>query len=102
MGRAAARTGSDLHMKTFAAATLAFFVRVFEDEAAFKFFFDKIHLGTDEEHHRLRVDQHFHAFLLHHLIELAHLVGILDGIGQAGAAARADADLDPDGGFTAL
>src|SRR4051794_22333314 len=73
--------GSDV--EGFAAAAAALLVRIAESEARLDLVFDIIHLGADDEHGRLRVDQDGDALVLDHLVELALLVGIFERIGKA-------------------
>src|SRR5580693_183098 len=81
-----------LDVKRLAAAAAALLVGIAEDKAVFELFLDVIHLGAEDEHDRLGVDQHGDSLVLNDLVELALLVGIFERVTEAGAAARAHAD----------
>src|SRR6185295_5851875 len=55
-----------------------------------------VHLGAEQEQHRLRIDQYLDALVLHDLVGWFDIVGVFDGIGLTGAAAVLDADAQPD------
>src|SRR5215212_9185739 len=71
-------------------------VRVVEDELGLQLVGLVVHLGAEQEEHRLRVDQDFHAPVLDHFVGRADLVGVFDGVGLPGAAAILDADAQAD------
>src|SRR3954464_12354378 len=85
-----------LYVKAFAAAAAAFFVRIAEDKAGLQLLLDIIHLGAEDEHDGLRIDQHRAALVLHDFVELALFVGVVERVAEAGAAARPDADAHAD------
>jgi len=103
-------------METLATPTSPLLIGIAEDETAFEFFLDEIHLGADQKHHGLRVDEYFESataafslltFIfngrkLDHFVKWSYCVGIFDGVGKPRATARADADLDAGRGFAAL
>src|SRR5512146_552483 len=88
-------TSKKSHVETLAAAAAALFVRVAEDETGLQLFFDVVHLGAEDEHDRLRVDQDRHPLGLDDLVELALLVGVFARVAEARAAARAHPDAHP-------
>ena len=55
-----------------------------------------VHLGAEQEHHRLGVDQHLDALVLDHLVEGLLILGPFHGVFHAGAAAVLDADAQAD------
>src|SRR6267154_1532800 len=91
---------SDVEGFTAAAATL--FIRVAEGETRLQLVLDEIHLGAEDEHRRLGIDQDGDAVGLDDLIELALLVGIFERVGQPRAAARAHPDADAERRLAAL
>src|SRR5665213_330028 len=86
----------------FAAAAAAFFVGIAEGEAGLELVLDVVHLGADDEHRRLGIDQDGDALVLHDLVEFSLIVGVFERISQARAAARAHADPDAGGILAAL
>src|SRR6266446_1377475 len=81
-----------LDVERFAAAAAAFLVGIAECEAALQLFLDVIHLGAEDEHDRLRIDQDRHALVFDDFVELALLIGIFERVAEARATARAHAD----------
>jgi hypothetical protein len=51
-----------------------------------------VHLGAEQEQHRLRLDENAHSFVFDHLVERIDLFGVFHGVAHAGAAAIFDAD----------
>src|SRR6516165_425715 len=81
-----------LHVEGFAAAAAALLIRISEGEAAFQFLFDVVHLGPEDEHDRLRIDQDRHPLILDDLVEFALLVSIFERVAEPRAAAGPHAD----------
>src|SRR6266508_4419729 len=71
-------------------------VRVVEDELRGELVGLVVHLGAEQEQHRLGIDEHPHALVLDHLVELLDALGIFHGVGHAGTAAVLDADAHAD------
>src|SRR5260221_2096174 len=80
----------------FAATAGAGLVRIVEDELRRHLVGLVIHLGAQQEQHRLAVDQDLHALVLDDFFGRSHLVGIFDRIGLPGAAAIHDPDAKAD------
>src|SRR3954465_1057193 len=85
-----------LYVERLAATAAAFFVRIAEDKAGLQLLLDIIHLGAEDEHDGLRIDQHRDALVLDDFVELALFVGVFERVAEAGAAARPDADAHAD------
>src|ERR1700721_1439084 len=96
------RLAMTLDVKRLAAAAAALLVRIAEDKAGFELFLHVIHLGAEDEHDRLGIDQHGDALVLDDLVEFALLVGVFEGVAEARAATRAYADAHADRGLAAL
>src|SRR5664280_3791090 len=69
----------------FAAAAGAGLVRIVEDELRRQLVGLVVHLGAEQEQHRLRIDQDLDALVLDHLVGRLHRVGVKNG-GCAGMA----------------
>src|SRR3954452_5953048 len=91
-----------LDMEGLAAAAATLLVRITEHEAGLQLLLHIIHLGAEDEQGRLGIDQHGNAVLLDHFVRRLLLVGIFDGVAEAGTALAAYADADPDRWLAAL
>src|SRR5580692_197262 len=80
--------GGQLHR--LAAAAGRDLVRVVEDELGLHLVGLVVHLGAQQEQHRLGIDQDLDALVLDHFVGGADIVGIFDGVGLPGAAAVLD------------
>src|SRR6185312_1690266 len=94
--------GHRSYVEGFAAAAAALLVRIAEGEARLELVLDIVHLGADDEHRGLGVDQQGDALVLHHLVEFALFVSVFERVCQARAAAAAHADADADRRLAAL
>src|SRR5262249_24747077 len=65
-----------LDVEGFAAAAASLFVGIAKGETALQLLLDIIHLGTKDEHHRLRINQDRHALVFDDLVVFALFVGI--------------------------
>src|SRR3954466_2785251 len=74
------------------AAAGAGLVRIVEDELRLHLVGLVVHLGAEQEQHRLGIDQDLDALVLDDLVGRADIVGVFDGVGLAGTAAVLDAD----------
>src|SRR5262249_40267702 len=81
-----------LNVKGLAAAATALLVRIVESEAALQLLFDVVHLGPEDEHDRLRIDQYRHPLVFDDFVEFTLLVGIFDRVAEPRAAAGPHAD----------
>ena len=76
----------------FAAAAGRGLVRIVEHELRRKLLGLVVHLGAEQEQHRLRIDQDLHALVLDHFVVSASALGVFHRVFHAGAAAVLDAD----------
>src|SRR6185436_5844631 len=90
------------YVEGFATAAAALLVRILEHEAGLQLLLDVIHLGAEDEHRGLGVDQDRDAILLHHLVHRTLLVSELERIAEARAALGLDADANAGGRLAAL
>src|SRR3954454_22142005 len=67
-------------------------VRIVEDELGLHLVGLVVHLGAEQEQHRLGIDRDLDAAVLDHLVGGADFMGIFDRVGLAGATAVLDAD----------
>src|SRR6266851_852467 len=89
------------NVERLAAAAAALFVRVAEDKARLELLLDVIHLGAEDEHDGLGVNEDRHALVLDDFVEFALLVGVFDRIAEPRAAPGAHADAHPQGRLAA-
>ena len=80
----------------FAAAAGAGLVRVVEDELRLHLVGLVVHLGAEQEQHRLGIDQDLDALVLDDLVGRLDVMGVFDGVGLPGAAAVLDTDAQSD------
>src|SRR6185437_3381783 len=90
------------YVEGFAAAAAPLLVGIAEGEARLDLVLDIVHLGADDEHRRLGIDQQGDPLVLHDLVEFAFLISIFEGVCEARAAAAAHADADADRRLAAL
>src|SRR5512146_2367482 len=62
-------------------------VGVVEHEAAAQLLAHEIHLGADEEHDRLGIDEYLHALVLDHFLERLRVLRVIHRVAHARAAA---------------
>jgi len=80
-----------LNLKALAASARALDVRIVKDKLGAELALDKVHLGAEERELRLGVHEEPGAALLHHLVEALLLLGVLERVREAVAAALAHA-----------
>src|SRR5690606_39481565 len=85
-----------------AAAALVLDIRVHEPEHLVQPLVDVIHGGAVDEGERLARDHHLHALALEDLVLWRDRIGVIQRIGEARAAALADAELQAQATATAL
>src|SRR6516162_8233171 len=95
-------TCAPLYVEGFAAAAAPFLVRIMKGKAALQLLLDIIHLGAEDEHDRLRIDEDRHALVFDNLVELTLFIGVFDRVAETGAAARTHANAHPDRRLAAL
>src|SRR6516165_7024156 len=92
----------ELDVKGLAAAAATLLVWIAEGEAALQLLFDIIHLGPEDEHDRLRIDQYRHPLVLDDFVVFTLLIGIFERVAEPGAAAGPHADPHADRRLAAL
>src|SRR5262249_42911425 len=86
------RLGCRLELDRFTPAASRCLVGIVEHELRRELVGLVVHLGAEQEQHRLGIDQDPDALVLDHLVRLFDSLGIFHRIGHAGAAAILDAD----------